>query len=123
MPSLFLLTSLALIVLVLVPGLKQRLRESAFLSRGSETLVVSGAVSKHQRDRKGKDFTKPAEGVIIEVGGFRATTDKGGNYELRFSTRAREHIPVVLRWDRSDRVERIAFPCGEYRLKKDFTIE
>ena len=121
-PFLLFLLSVVLFAVVLLPNFGQRLRDSSLLSFGALTLQIVGVVSEEVRNASGMVTLRPVSGALIECGGFRATSNLAGLYDLKFRSQRAQDIPIIVRRGSREISDRVSFPPGEYRIQKDFTL-
>jgi hypothetical protein len=63
---------------------------------------------------------KPVAAAVVDVGGYRALTNSQGEYEVEFTSVSNHDIPIVIRINGQQLVERISFITGETRVRQDF---
>src|SRR5258708_3469040 len=87
-----------------------------------ETLDLAGSVYEEVPDKNGKPSLKPIAGAVVEIGGFRVSTNPSGRYELQFYSSTLDDIPVVLNHGGTEDFERITFLPRALAVQKDFII-
>lgn len=118
-PPLLFAISFTLFALILLPGFRQRLRESVATAPLS-TFYVSGTVFEEIQIQDGTKAARPAPGIVIEVGGSHTTSNANGAYELQFFSPSKQGVPIIFRKEEREVVDRISFPEGDNIIKKDF---
>ena len=118
-PVMLFLVSFALFALVYFPSLSSRI--TGRLSHGLERLTVSGHVYVQSSDADEPPLT-PVDGARIEIGGFFATTDSGGEYFLDFWTIRRGDIAVIVRVGDNVILEVLQVPSTGHHWLQDWVL-
>lgn len=120
----FLLFLVAFVMLLIatLPQLRLRVQGYKINKERIETLNLAGSVYEEVPDKNGKPSLKPIAGAVVEIGGFRVSTNSSGRYELEFYSSTLDDIPVVLNHGGKDDFERITFLPRSLAVQKDFII-
>jgi hypothetical protein len=111
------LVSALLFLAVLVPAALHRLPVAAMWP---QVLVLKGSVS---RFAGGEHESEPLSAAIIEIGGYRTSTDANGSFDLRFSSQTLVDIPVIIRFDEGLFVRSVSFKPGEIERHESFVLK
>ncbi|MGB2640772.1 MAG: hypothetical protein WA857_03470 [Candidatus Acidiferrum sp.] len=120
----FLLFCVAFVMLVVatVPKLRSRVQGCRVKDEELQALHLTGSVYREVTDNNGKTALKPITGAVVEVGGFRASTDATGRYELQFCSSTSDAIPIVLDDGGKEEFQRVTFPMSSSAAQKDFVL-
>lgn len=89
----------------------------------SHTFLVEGLVFKRAKNATGLTLNKPVAAIIVEIGGFRTTTNNSGLYKLKFQSEIKQDIPVILRLKGHQVINRVSFGPREAIKNKDFLFQ
>lgn len=114
--------SIVLFLLVLIPSIRTRLRNSAVFASVPANLRITGTAyvlltGPNQQARK-----VPVPGVTVESGGFRTTTNTAGKYDLTFPAKEPSDVPLLFSLGGKEFVRRITFPPDEKPVSFDFVV-
>lgn len=119
-PLIFLIISITLVGVILMPSLRQRLREAAQLSTQVPARQVFGTVSEQVIIPNEPVSIKPISGAIIEIGGEHTISNTDGTYELMFHSRTGNRLPIIFRHGDREEIDRVNLPEGGDKVRKDF---
>src|SRR5918912_3843745 len=111
-PLIFLLISIMLVGVILVPSLRQRLREAAQLSITDPDREVFGTISEQVVIPNEPVSLRPISGAIIEIGGEHTISNPDGTYELIFHSPTGNSLPIIFRYGDREVIDRFSLPEG-----------
>lgn len=62
-------------------------------------------------------------GAKVEIGGFDSTTDYNGNYKIKFLSKSRSEIPMVITYANRTLIKHISYADGEYDKTEIFVLK
>jgi hypothetical protein len=107
------LISIALFLFILIPNLFHQMPMIGEMGERPFILELSGNV---QVKLAGNDSASPsyAPGAIIEIGGYKTTTDFNGSYHITFISKEKSQIPVMISWNNRTFIRRVTFDSGQF---------
>jgi hypothetical protein len=121
-PIALFLISFILFALILMPSVRQRIREKVKTSSMNTALQVFGTISEEVIIQNGPVTMRPISGAIIEIGGEHTLSNPDGTYKLTIHSPTKQRLPIIFNYGNREVIDRISFPEGRDRVQKDFTF-
>ena len=122
LPLVLFVVSFLLFAIVMIPSIRDRLRNSRLLTQQMVTFSFSGKVGRMVSVPNGFPEILALPGATVEVGGSKGTTDENGKYELQAQAYAGQTIPIVFTYQRTSAIDRVSVPNVGKEIKEDFTF-
>ena len=118
LPFLILLLSISIVLLIILPNVGARLRDSAFLSSLPWQVEISGKVVHTSKETPPKlDLAIP--GATVHCGGRKTVSDASGAYRLRFQADHLDRIPIVVEYAGKSKTVYASFTSRKLRETLD----
>jgi len=116
-PMLLFLLSFTLFAYAIFPAVREAVKVKAM-----SEFDLSGTVWR-KSSSPGTNHPVPIAKAEIEIGGFRTQSDSTGHFSLKFASKERAGIAVVIRQRNLERVFRLDYPDNAKTFKSEFVIE
>lgn len=113
--------SFALFLLILIPNLAHRMSIPG--ENWPLVLELHGRTLTRANASDPNSSLIPLPFVQIEIGGYSTVSTLDGVFDIRFSSRSFEDVPVNLSWDNRTRMVRVSFQHGQFYKTMEFTLE
>lgn len=104
--------SLLMFLSILTPNIV--LHRLPMVGEWPRLLELDGSVVVELKDNNYSKFSGIA-GVVIEIGGYKSTTDQEGNYHIKFTSETNSNIPVIIQWYNTTIIKKVSFESNQFK--------